>query len=149
MNVRIKSPTQQGFARKNNNSRHYITRAIVTIQNHMIALPEKTSAPVMEPGSIQKNVPVEERMHGATPVWEQSTPDSLISVAQHSYAVRGEVLAGVHPGPPQVPHSAVQHTSKDVDCTPSIPPSHWAPVRQVLWSFSFLSGKTGKHGACM
>lgn len=69
-----------------------------------------------------------ERMQGAAPVTEQRTPDSLISVAQQSFAVRDDVFAGVHPGPPQVPHSATQHTSKDVDCTPAIPPVHWAAV---------------------
>lgn len=69
-------------------------------------------------------------MHGAAPLSEQSTPDSVISVAQQSSSVRDEVFAGVHPGPPQVSHSATQHTSKDVDCTPSIPPSQvWATAR--------------------
>lgn len=53
---------------------------------------------------------------------EHKTPDSEISVAQQSFAVSEEVLAGVHPTPPQVPHSRVQHTSREVDCTPEIPP---------------------------
>lgn len=69
-------------------------------------------------------------MHGAAPESEQNTPASTISVAQQSPAVREEVLAGVHPGPPQVPHASVQHTSKDVDCTPGMPPVqvNWAAV---------------------
>lgn len=62
-------------------------------------------------------------MHGAAPLSEQSTPESEISVVQQSFVVRAEVFDGVHPGPPHVPHSKTQHTSKDVDCTPSIPPS--------------------------
>lgn len=69
-------------------------------------------------------------MQGAAPESEQYTPESRISVAQQSPAVREEVLAGVHPGPPQVPQASVQHTSVDVDWTPGIPPEQvdWAAV---------------------
>lgn len=49
------------------------------------------------------------------------------SVAQQSPEVREEVLAGVHPTPPQTPQPSTQHTSKDVDCTPSSPLLHTAP----------------------
>lgn len=63
-------------------------------------------------------------------VSEQSTPDATISEVQQSPPVRGEVLGGVHPVPPQVSHAATQHTSNDVDSMPSIPPVQvWATAQ--------------------
>lgn len=62
-------------------------------------------------------------MHGATPVSEHSDPDSMISVAQQSAEVNVE-LTGVHPTPPQAPHSATQHASKLEASTPAIPLLH-------------------------
>lgn len=96
-----------------------------------------------------------ERMHGAVMVLEQSTPDSTISVVQQSPPVRDEepggappvrdeVLGGVHPVAPQTSHSATQHTPKDVDSMPSIPPVHvWATARCVRWFHRAKANATG------
>lgn len=62
-------------------------------------------------------------MQGAAPVSEHSDPESTISVAQQSAEVNVE-FTGVHPIPPQVPHSATQHASKLDASTPGRPLLH-------------------------
>lgn len=70
-------------------------------------------------------------MQGAATVSAHMIPVDKISAVQQSNDVREEEFPGLHPTPPQVPHSSVQHTSSEVDSTPGIPPVHvWASVNR-------------------